>query len=42
MLRLIPTATHTEEDVEKTIEAFKEVKGKLFSGEYVSDKIAQI
>jgi len=42
MLRLIPTATHTEEDVEKTIEAFKEVKSKLFSGEYVSDKIAQI
>tara|TARA_Y100000994_G_C15634081_1_gene418347 strand:- start:198 stop:1175 length:978 start_codon:yes stop_codon:yes gene_type:complete len=40
MLRLIPTATHTEEDVEITINAFKEVKEKLFSGKYVSDKIA--
>jgi len=40
MLRLIPTATHTEEDVEKTIYAFKKVKEKLFSGQYVSDKIA--
>ena len=42
MLRLIPTATHTEEDVEVTIHAFKEVKEKLFSGKYVSDKIAQV
>ena len=41
MLRLIPTATHTEEDVEITINAFKEVKEKLFSGKYVSDKIAE-
>ena len=41
MLRLIPTATHTIEDVNKTIHAFKEVKEKLFSGKYVSDKIAE-
>jgi len=41
MLRLIPTAIHTEEDVKKTINAFKEVKEKLFSGKYVSDKIAE-
>ena len=41
VLRLIPTSTHTEEDVEKTISAFKEVKEKLFSGQYVSDKIAE-
>tara|TARA_B100001250_G_scaffold33288_1_gene27073 strand:- start:1852 stop:3093 length:1242 start_codon:yes stop_codon:yes gene_type:complete len=40
MLRLIPTATHTNEDVKKTIDAFKEVKDKLFSGKYVSEKIA--
>ena len=40
MLRLIPTATHTNEDVTKTIDAFKEVKDKLFSGKYVSEKIA--
>ena len=41
MLRLIPTATHTNDDVKVTINAFKEVKEKLFSGAYVSDKIAQ-
>ena len=41
MLRLIPTAVHTDDDVEKTIDAFKEVKDKLFSGEYQSDKIAK-
>ena len=40
MLRLIPTATHTDGDVEQTINAFKEVKEKLFSKKYVSDKIA--
>ena len=42
MLRLIPTAVHTEDDVNKTINAFKEVKEKLFSGKYVSDQIAQV
>ncbi len=41
MLRLIPTSIHTEEDVKITIEAFKEVKEKLFSGQYISDKIAK-
>lgn len=33
-LRIIPTAVHSEEDVEITIRAFKEVKQKLDSGEY--------
>ena len=42
MLRLIPTASHTDNDVERTIEAFMKVKEKLFSGKYISDKIAQI
>ena len=41
MLRLIPTAVHNEDDVKKTIEAFSKVKEKLFSGAYVSDKIAK-
>mgnify|MGYP003311361651 FL=1 len=41
MLRLIPTAVHTDDDVETTINAFKEVKEKLFSGKYISDKIAR-
>ena len=34
LLRLIPTAVHTIEDVEYTINAFKAVKEKLDSGEY--------
>ena len=41
MLRLIPTATHTYDDVKQTIHAFKKVKEKLFSGQYVSDEIAK-
>ena len=39
MLRLIPTAVHTKEDVNETIEAFTKVKDKLFSGKYISEKI---
>ena len=36
LLRLIPTAMHSLEDVEVTINAFKSVKDKLSRGEYVS------
>jgi len=39
MLRIIPTATHSLEDVEYTIKAFKEVKEKLEAGKYNKDKI---
>ena len=42
MLRLIPTAVHTIEDVEYTIKAFSEVRKKLEAGKYVASKIAQI
>ena len=34
MLRLIPTAVHTLEDVNYTIKAFTEVKKKLAAGHY--------
>jgi len=34
MLRLIPTAVHTLEDVERTINVFSEVKEKLAQGHY--------
>lgn len=34
LLRLIPTAAHTEEDIRLTIEAFGAVSGKLKAGEY--------
>jgi glycine C-acetyltransferase len=38
MLRLIPTAAHTLEDVEYTVNAFREIKGKVDNNEY-PDKI---
>ena len=39
MFRLIPTASHTLEDVEITLNAFSEVKEKLADGKYVGDKV---
>jgi glycine C-acetyltransferase len=39
MLRLIPTASHTLEDVNTTIDAFAEVKKKLDDGKYSKDSI---
>jgi glycine C-acetyltransferase len=40
ILRLIPTAVHTMDDVNYTIDAFSKIVGKLKSGKYQSDKIA--
>ena len=40
MLRLIPTAVHTLEDVKTTIAAFKSIKNKLDAGEYKHEKLA--
>jgi glycine C-acetyltransferase len=34
LLRLIPTANHTEEDIRLTVEAFSSIKSKLESGVY--------
>lgn len=34
ILRLIPTATHTAEDVKYTIESFSKIVGKLKNGDY--------
>ncbi|MCH1582930.1 MAG: aminotransferase class I/II-fold pyridoxal phosphate-dependent enzyme [Flavobacteriales bacterium] len=39
MLRLIPTAVHTLEDVAYTIETFKKVKDRLAAGEYQHEGI---
>jgi len=41
MLRLIPTAVHSLDDVAETITAFKAIKGKLDNGEYRQEKLAQ-
>lgn len=42
ILRLIPTAVHTLEDVQYTIECFSKIVGKLKAGEYMSDRIASV
>ncbi len=40
ILRLIPTAVHTLEDVEETVTAFAAIKEKLTSGVYKNSKLA--
>ena len=40
--RLIPTATHTDEDIQLTLKAFEETKKKLDEGAYKSEAIAQM
>jgi glycine C-acetyltransferase len=42
MLRIIPTAVHTIEDVEYTIKAFGEVQGKLKAGKYYSEDVESV
>ena len=39
LLRLIPTASHSLEDVEYTIRIFNKIKSKLDAGDYHSDKV---
>jgi glycine C-acetyltransferase len=41
ILRLIPTAMHTLEDVKYTIECFSKIKDKLYGGLYKADKIRE-
>ncbi|MFN5423385.1 MAG: aminotransferase class I/II-fold pyridoxal phosphate-dependent enzyme [bacterium] len=40
--RLIPTAAHTDEDIQLTLKAFEETKKKLDQGAYKSEAIAQM
>ncbi|MGM0947126.1 MAG: aminotransferase class I/II-fold pyridoxal phosphate-dependent enzyme [Bacteroidota bacterium] len=40
ILRLIPTAVHTLEDVKETLDAFAAIKEKLTNGEYRNSEIA--
>jgi glycine C-acetyltransferase len=42
MLRLIPTAVHTLEDVQYTIETFVKCQEKLTRGEYASEQLAAV
>ena len=39
MLRLIPTASHTMNEVNETIEVFKKIKVNLEAGKYISDEM---
>lgn len=42
ILRLIPTAVHTLEDVKYTVECFSKVKEKLEKGVYNTEKVASV
>ncbi|MDH5366741.1 MAG: pyridoxal phosphate-dependent aminotransferase family protein [Cyclobacteriaceae bacterium] len=42
ILRLIPTAVHTLEDVKETIETFKELKSRLDDGVYLREEILAV
>lgn len=42
ILRLIPTAVHTMEDVNYTIDAFSKIVNKLKTGQYMAEKIAPV
>jgi glycine C-acetyltransferase len=42
ILRLIPTAVHTLEDVDYTVEAFKAVRKKLEEGQYSKTEFAKV
>ena len=42
LLRLIPTAVHSLEEVDYTIKSFSEIKDKLARGLYISEKIANV
>ncbi|HEU5364893.1 MAG TPA: pyridoxal phosphate-dependent aminotransferase family protein, partial [Hanamia sp.] len=39
IFRIIPTAAHTDEDVDITLRAFEETKKKLDAGEYQAEDI---
>lgn len=42
LFRLIPTAVHTEEDVDQTIEAFKQISIDLKAGKFKTDKLPNL
>lgn len=42
MLRLIPTAAHSLEDVEYTLNAFTEIKKKMDAGEYLAEEVTDM
>ena len=41
LLRMIPTAAHTLEDVKRTIQAFSAISAKLNAGEYKKENLVE-
>jgi glycine C-acetyltransferase len=39
LLRLIPTAVHTFQDIDQTINAFSSISGKLKNGDYNKEEL---
>lgn len=42
LLRIIPTAAHSMEDVEYTLDSFRKIKKKLFDGDYARMELANM
>ena len=42
IIRIIPTAAHSLDDVKYTLESFKAIKNKLESGAYATEEIAEV
>jgi glycine C-acetyltransferase len=42
LLRLIPTAVHTQDDIDQTLHCFSEVSEKLKAGHYLSQKLVAV
>jgi glycine C-acetyltransferase len=41
MLRIIPTASHTDEDIQLTLEAFSAIRDKIATGAYLKEDLAK-
>lgn len=42
MLRIIPTAEHTDDDIQKTLDAFSAIREKIESGVYLQQELAKV
>ncbi len=42
MLRIIPTASHNDEDIQLTLEAFSAIRDKIATGAYLKEDVAKV
>ncbi len=42
MLRIIPTASHNDDDIQKTLEAFSAIREKINSGAYLKEDLVKV